>query len=151
MLFMLLQFINFASSDFAAVYWSLTGIDWFIDSSLLSAGFGRAWAARSVSRIALWKPGLRRNMYPARRWRTRAADSQPHRSMMSRRALTLKWGAGWILMFSFMNNTWAQGKSLRFYSGPWDSALTRQCDVWDLWKEPKRNANGISVTIWNQL
>ncbi|XP_016371581.1 protein sidekick-2-like [Sinocyclocheilus rhinocerous] len=47
-------------------------------------------------------------MYPARRGRTRAADSQTCRSIMSRRTLTLKWSAGWILMFSFITNTWAQ-------------------------------------------
>lgn len=82
--------------------------------------------ALRVSRIAVWTPGLRRNMYPARRWRTRAADSQTCLSIMSRRALTLKWGAGWILMFSFINNTWAQGKRFRSCSGPWDSALRRQ-------------------------
>lgn len=82
--------------------------------------------ALRVSRIAVWTPGLRRNMYPARRWRTRAADSQTCRSIMSRRALTLKWGAGWILMFSFINNTWAQGKRFRSCRGPWYSALRRQ-------------------------
>ncbi|XP_059414733.1 protein sidekick-2-like isoform X2 [Carassius carassius] len=47
-------------------------------------------------------------MYPARRGRTRAADSQTRRSIMSRRALTLKWSAGWILLFSIINNTCAQ-------------------------------------------
>ncbi|KAA0705345.1 hypothetical protein E1301_Tti009790 [Triplophysa tibetana] len=73
--------------------------DCFIDSSSVNAGFRRTGAARSVSRIA-----LRRNMYPARR----AAGSETRRSVMSRRAVTLKWSAGWILMFAVFTNTCAQ-------------------------------------------
>lgn len=75
-------------------------------------------------------------MYPARRWRTRAADSQTCRSIMSRRALTLKWGAGWILMFSFINNTWAQGKRFPSHSGPRDCAQKAvMCGIYG--KNPK--------------
>jgi len=32
-----------------------------------------------------------------------------------------------------------------------DTQRSQGSDVWDLWKQPKRNANGISVTIWNQF